>query len=212
MELFAADGHDAGGCERVTGKSGMRPPALARRRRCASATRAAWSARLTADTISSTPAGDRPRACTARDIRIRSRPDTSEREPSRHATLASARTHASTAACARQAAAASAGRARLPTSSTTTSATRRSPAAAARHAATAAAAAGHRARHRADPAHYPLVLAPGKDALPRGIEKLPLADVSACKSASRSWGTASLRVTAAAVPGSSESKRRVESR
>ena len=31
MELFAADGHDAGGCERVTGKSGMRPfdPALA---------------------------------------------------------------------------------------------------------------------------------------------------------------------------------------
>ena len=26
MELFAADGHDAGGCERVTGKSGMRPP------------------------------------------------------------------------------------------------------------------------------------------------------------------------------------------
>ena len=30
MELFAADGHDAGGCERVTGKSGMRP-ALKRR-------------------------------------------------------------------------------------------------------------------------------------------------------------------------------------
>ena len=28
MELFAADGHDAGGCERVTGKSGMRPDAL----------------------------------------------------------------------------------------------------------------------------------------------------------------------------------------
>ena len=28
MELFAADGHDAGGCERVTGKSGMRPTAL----------------------------------------------------------------------------------------------------------------------------------------------------------------------------------------
>ena len=27
MELFAADGHDAGGCERVTGKSGMRPAA-----------------------------------------------------------------------------------------------------------------------------------------------------------------------------------------
>ena len=27
MELFAADGHDAGGCERVTGKSGMRPGA-----------------------------------------------------------------------------------------------------------------------------------------------------------------------------------------
>ena len=25
MELFAADGHDAGGCERVTGKWGMRP-------------------------------------------------------------------------------------------------------------------------------------------------------------------------------------------
>ena len=25
MELFAADGHDADGCERVTGKSGMRP-------------------------------------------------------------------------------------------------------------------------------------------------------------------------------------------
>ena len=25
MELFAADGHDAGGCERVTGKSGMCP-------------------------------------------------------------------------------------------------------------------------------------------------------------------------------------------
>ena len=25
MELFAADGHDASGCERVTGKSGMRP-------------------------------------------------------------------------------------------------------------------------------------------------------------------------------------------
>ena len=25
MELFAADGHDAGACERVTGKSGMRP-------------------------------------------------------------------------------------------------------------------------------------------------------------------------------------------
>ena len=30
MELFAADGHDAGGCERVTGKSGMRPQALPR--------------------------------------------------------------------------------------------------------------------------------------------------------------------------------------
>ena len=29
MELFAADGHDAGGCERVTGKSGMRPWELA---------------------------------------------------------------------------------------------------------------------------------------------------------------------------------------
>ena len=28
MELFAADGHDAGGCERVTGKSGMRPTAI----------------------------------------------------------------------------------------------------------------------------------------------------------------------------------------
>ena len=28
MELFAADGHDAGGCERVTGKSGMRPLAI----------------------------------------------------------------------------------------------------------------------------------------------------------------------------------------
>ena len=28
MELFAADGHDAGGCERVTGKSGMRPAEL----------------------------------------------------------------------------------------------------------------------------------------------------------------------------------------
>ena len=28
MELFAADGHDAGGCERVTGKSGMRPGGL----------------------------------------------------------------------------------------------------------------------------------------------------------------------------------------
>ena len=28
MELFAADGHDAGGCERVTGKSGMRPDLL----------------------------------------------------------------------------------------------------------------------------------------------------------------------------------------
>ena len=27
MELFAADGHDAGGCERVTGKSGTRPGA-----------------------------------------------------------------------------------------------------------------------------------------------------------------------------------------
>ena len=40
MDLFAADGHDAGGCERVTGKSGMRPcrkasqsqPSLATRR------------------------------------------------------------------------------------------------------------------------------------------------------------------------------------
>ena len=30
MELFAADGHDAGGCERVTGKSGMRPNGLLR--------------------------------------------------------------------------------------------------------------------------------------------------------------------------------------
>ena len=30
MELFAADGHDAGGCERVTGKSGMRPRAPGR--------------------------------------------------------------------------------------------------------------------------------------------------------------------------------------
>ena len=30
MELFAADGHDAGGCERVTGKSGMRPSFPAR--------------------------------------------------------------------------------------------------------------------------------------------------------------------------------------
>ena len=29
MELFAADGHDAGGCERVTGKSGMRPVGFA---------------------------------------------------------------------------------------------------------------------------------------------------------------------------------------
>ena len=29
MELFAADGHDAGGCERVTGKSGMRPSYVA---------------------------------------------------------------------------------------------------------------------------------------------------------------------------------------
>ena len=28
MELFAADGHDASGCERVTGKSGMRPPVV----------------------------------------------------------------------------------------------------------------------------------------------------------------------------------------
>ena len=28
MELFTADGHDAGGCERVTGKSGMRPPVV----------------------------------------------------------------------------------------------------------------------------------------------------------------------------------------
>ena len=28
MELFAADGHDAGGCERVTGKSGMRPSGI----------------------------------------------------------------------------------------------------------------------------------------------------------------------------------------
>ena len=33
MELFAADGHDAGGCERVTGKSGMRPPPRVWRRR-----------------------------------------------------------------------------------------------------------------------------------------------------------------------------------
>ena len=32
MELFAADGHDAGGCERVTGKSGMRPVAVPQRR------------------------------------------------------------------------------------------------------------------------------------------------------------------------------------
>ncbi len=31
MELFAADGHDAGGCERVTGKSGMRPSSVCRR-------------------------------------------------------------------------------------------------------------------------------------------------------------------------------------
>ena len=31
MELFAADGHDAGGCERVTGKSGMRPSTSANR-------------------------------------------------------------------------------------------------------------------------------------------------------------------------------------
>ena len=30
MELFAADGHDAGGCERVTGKSGMRPVKIPR--------------------------------------------------------------------------------------------------------------------------------------------------------------------------------------
>ena len=33
MELFAADGHDAGGCERVTGKSGMRPYPPARQPR-----------------------------------------------------------------------------------------------------------------------------------------------------------------------------------
>ena len=33
MELFAADGHDAGGCERVTGKSGMRPLTSARSRK-----------------------------------------------------------------------------------------------------------------------------------------------------------------------------------
>ena len=32
MELFATDGHDAGGCERVTGKSGMRPVESAIRR------------------------------------------------------------------------------------------------------------------------------------------------------------------------------------
>ena len=32
MELFAADGHDAGGCERVTGKSGMRPVGSLRQR------------------------------------------------------------------------------------------------------------------------------------------------------------------------------------
>ena len=32
MELFAADGHDAGGCERVTGKSGMRPTKRAAQR------------------------------------------------------------------------------------------------------------------------------------------------------------------------------------
>ena len=31
MELFAADGHDAGGCERVTGKSGMRPQTMRER-------------------------------------------------------------------------------------------------------------------------------------------------------------------------------------
>ena len=32
MELFAADGHDAGGCERVTGKSGMRPSRISSKR------------------------------------------------------------------------------------------------------------------------------------------------------------------------------------
>ena len=34
MELFAADGHDAGGCERVTGKSGMRPITMSVLREC----------------------------------------------------------------------------------------------------------------------------------------------------------------------------------
>ena len=38
MELFAADGHDAGGCERVTGKSGMRPTATCSTDRSASRT------------------------------------------------------------------------------------------------------------------------------------------------------------------------------
>ena len=44
MELFAADGHDAGGCERVTGKSGMRPPREAKGWTRVVSTTAAWVA------------------------------------------------------------------------------------------------------------------------------------------------------------------------
>ena len=54
MELFAADGHDAGGCERVTGKSGMRPRKVAKHMD----TRA-WADHL-APTLKDEVAGKRP--------------------------------------------------------------------------------------------------------------------------------------------------------
>ena len=54
MELFAADGHDAGGCERVTGKSGMRPYAP----RSQTGARFAWSPAARRRVVQLAPARD----------------------------------------------------------------------------------------------------------------------------------------------------------
>ena len=70
MELFAADGHDAGGCERVTGKSGMRPLAVGSGRNGQSRERAASPAEdeaplrglgRSSQVFNGAPVGDRQR-------------------------------------------------------------------------------------------------------------------------------------------------------
>ena len=59
MELFAADGHDAGGCERVTGKSGMRPSEPARP--SAEAVRDLWEAELELESPATTQTSEETR-------------------------------------------------------------------------------------------------------------------------------------------------------